>query len=359
MPNATILYMTGTGNTRRAASVIAERLSAAEWGVNMMELRKAAEAPRGAFQDDLLVLSFPVLAFGMPALARTLLRGLRGQGRAAAIFATWGGDPLSAIWLSGRFLKQRGFRVVAAGGESYPFNWTQMVNPTGEPDASDMIHAGDAAASRFADELTAAMKDTASNGAMLRLKLPALSAVIGLPVSFIYSTMGRFGLAALFAADDRCKACGTCARDCPAASIVMAGKGKHRRPRWLTRCQGCNRCINLCPEAAIQSSVFRAAVHLTVNVALFAALVIGLHRLSALAALPPYLTVPAWIALFIAGFIYGSRLQFAALDPVLFSLESLPGLRRFLRRSWTASFRRYSCEGFAPQETKRIAKSRR
>ena len=41
-------------------------------------------------------------------------------------------------------------------------------------------------------------------------RLPVL---LGLPVASPYSWIGRSGLAALYAADFRCKACGACARD--------------------------------------------------------------------------------------------------------------------------------------------------
>jgi Pyruvate/2-oxoacid:ferredoxin oxidoreductase delta subunit len=165
--------------------------------------------------------------------------------------------------------------------------------------------------------------------------------LFGLPVSFLYSTIGRFGLGGLFMADDHCIACGICERDCPAAAISLMGTGSLRRPRWMPRCQGCNRCINLCPKSAIQCSPFRAAAHITVNTALLVALVIGLNRLSAAAALPSYVSVPAWIALFIGLSVYGSRLQFAVLEPVLFRLEGVPAIRKLANRSWTARFRRY------------------
>ena len=353
---ATILYMTGTGNTRRAAEIIAGELQAAGWSTHAQELRRGADLPRGQFEGDLLVLAFPVLGFGMPALVRSLLRGLRGprgepdgNGREncpAAIFATWGGAPFASLWQAHRFLRRKGFQVIAAGGAVYPFNWTQVISPPPASDAKAMITTGDKVARDFA----AHIQKTASGSAAAapRVRYAILRVLLSLPIAFIYSTIGRFGLGGLFVADSGCIACGVCARDCPAAAITLTGTGPLRRPRWKSACQGCNRCINLCPKSAIQCSLFRAAVHLTVNTALIVALVIGLNRLSAAAALPPYLSVPSWIALFIACSVYGSRLQFAALEPLLFRLEGVPAIRRLAKRSWTARFRRYHAPARRP-----------
>jgi len=342
MGDATILYATGTGNSWHAAEAIHRRLAAAGWSVTMRELRVGMEPLRGGFRGDLLVLSFPTLGFAMPAGLRGLLRGLRAPRRGprvpAAVFATWGGDPGAALFQARGFLRRRGFRVIAASGAAYPINWTQFLDAPQEPGAREMTREGDAAAGRFADGLPAALPGA---------RLP-VSAALWMPVARLFMAVGAPALGAIYAADGRCTACGICARDCPAAAIRMAGKGKGRRPRWNLRCWGCNRCINLCPEAAIQTSPLRTVVQLTVNCALIAASAVVCNRLAGWAALPPAVTVPGWIVLFTLLVAVLSRLQFLALEPLLFLLESAPGLRRLAGRSWTAGFRRYRCEGFRP-----------
>ena len=354
MPAATILYMTGTGNTWSAVSAIAQRLSARGWAVESIEIRKGVKIPTGDFEGDLLILSFPVLAFGMPSLVRSVLRGLRGKGYDAAVFATWGGAATSSLWQAAGFLRRKGFRVVATGGAAYPFNWTQMLAPTDDATSRSMTKDGDAEARRFADALVR----SAETGTVSVRKTPAAIILLGETVWWLYAVIGRFALGAVFAADERCTACGACARDCPAQAIVMTGRGGNRRPRWRTRCQGCNRCINMCPAAAIQSSPLRAVVHLTVNVALLILSVIGLNRLSASVAFPAYVSIPAWIVAFIMTVIYLSRLQFVALEPVLFALEGLPRLRRRIGKSWTAAFGRNSSAGFASRADKKFTPRR-
>ncbi len=285
-----------------------------------------------------------MLGFGIPALVRRMLRGVRGRGRNAAAFATWGGAPFASLWQARGLLRRKGFRVGAAAGVSYPFNWTQVVPSPSADLALSMTREGDAEAARFA----ATLADGAGASVPGRARIGTLMAVLSWPVSMIYSLIGRYLLGALYAADARCNACGICARDCPASAIVLAGKGEARRPLWRVRCEGCNRCINLCPRESIQMSIPRTVVHLTVNVAIIVVSVIGLNRLSALVALPGYLSVPAWIALFLALAVYLSRLQAAVLEPLLFRLEGSRGVRKLLGRSWTVSFPRYKAEGFKP-----------
>jgi ferredoxin len=350
---AAILYMTGTGNTKRAADVIKERLEAAGWGVTAQEIRKGAVLPPVHNEGSLLLLAFPVLGFGMPALVRKVLRGLRGRHAraaanrasrpAAAVFATWGGAPSASLWQAERFLRRKGFSVLATGGAAYPFNWTQFVQPPDASEAGPQLSEGDEAARAFA-------------GMLLKMpnarprRSPWLVPLMSLPVYFLFSKIGRFFLAGLFVADERCTACGACARGCPAGSLALRGAGSARRPSWKSGCQSCNRCINLCPKGAIQGgSPVRVAIHGVVNVALIIALVIGLNRLSAAAALPQWVSVLAWIALFTVASVYLTRLQFAALEPLLFRLESIPAIRRLAGRSWTTAYRRYKAPPRRPR----------
>jgi ferredoxin len=356
MNTATILYMTGTGNTARAVKLIANELSHSGWRVDAFELRRGSELPREASTCNFLVLAFPVLAFGMPTLVRTLARALRGKGRPAAVFATWGGDPFAALWLASRFLRRKGFRVVSSGGASYPFQWTQMVAPTSQAELKETIERGDAEVHGFARDLLGKMSlpstaqsphGTPKQGASPR----PTKLLIGLTVSLLYEWIGRFVLGSLFTADARCKGCGACTRDCPAQAIRLAGKGTKRRPRWGLRCQGCNRCINLCPRHAIQTSPVRTGVHLGVNAVLLAALVIACGRTLAALHIPGFAAIPAVIILCFVFAAYGSRAQVAALEPVLFALEGVPWFRQLVGSSWTSRFSRYRCDGFDPRST--------
>jgi ferredoxin len=315
--SAVLLFMTGTGNTARAAGLIETQLQAVGWTPTTAELRRGADLPNGAIDADLLVFCFPVLGFGMPNLVRDLLKGLKGRGQPAAAFATWGGDGSIALWQARLFLWRKGFRVIATGGASYPFQWTQVMAPTSGADARRMTDTGDGESRAFAKQLAV----RSESGRIFHPEIKArhiIPLILGPPVSFLYSWIGRFGLAAMYAADERCKACGNCERDCPAG--------------------------------AIQVSQFRTGVHLLLNTAVIIAIILGLNRLADAASLPALLSVPACILALIALSVLGSRLQFSALEPVLFALEGVPSMRRLLNRSWTTRFPRCRCDGFKPRQ---------
>ena len=64
--------------------------------------------------------------------------------------------------------------------------------------------------------------------------------------------MGRFFLAKLFFANDRCNGCGLCAKFCSVGGIKMWGKNK-LRPYWKYNCESCMRCAAFCPHNAIEA----------------------------------------------------------------------------------------------------------
>jgi ferredoxin len=134
------------------------------------------------------------------------------------VFATWGGEDGAALWQARTFLRLRGFRIAASGGASYPFQWTQVTAPPTAEDAAPMVERGDHEAREFARTL---LERPGTRAAGLSPGL--LATLICMPISWLYRSIGRHGLAAMNAADARCKACGNCARDCPVDAIVMAG----------------------------------------------------------------------------------------------------------------------------------------
>jgi len=341
--------MTGTGNTARAAAVIAEELGAAGWEVHLREIgARVLGVPDG---DETLVLCYPVLGFGMPGLVRKALRGVRGKGRLAAVYATWGGGAGAALLQGRMLLRRKGFRPVASGGTRFPFQWTQMFAPETGEEAQLTVDQGTTEARGFGKRLAAGAQGAPGRlaGGVRRF----LAAVFWLPVSVPYAWIGRSMLGATYAADASCKACGVCQRQCPAGAIVITGSGPARRPRWRAACQGCNRCINLCPRGSVQESPLRVAVHLVLNVAVIVGLVSALtvaarYAAAVVPAAPPVVRTVAYVAVLIAMIVWGSRLQLLILEPALFALESVPAFRRLVGKSWTARFPRYRCPGFKP-----------
>jgi Pyruvate/2-oxoacid:ferredoxin oxidoreductase delta subunit len=72
------------------------------------------------------------------------------------------------------------------------------------------------------------------------------------PISLAYLVVGRFFLAKLFFANNRCDGCGLCAKGCPVRAINMWGH-EQPRPFWSHRCESCMRCAAFCPHNAIEA----------------------------------------------------------------------------------------------------------
>jgi Pyruvate/2-oxoacid:ferredoxin oxidoreductase delta subunit len=337
---ASITFFSGTGNTRRAGTLIASGLERAGWRVRLREI--APPAPETAATEtegaalDLAVFAFPVFAFSVPHLVRRFLRNLPAAGgMPAAVLAVFGDDfsgPPSerrrvygfeggALDEAARLLGRRGYRVLTMRGVGFPASFTQLMAPPAEDECRLILLDSEEAAAAIAADLDAGHHERGGRGAGTRL----WTGVVGA----LFSLVGRRVLGKTYIADSRCTSCGWCERACPSATIRMRGAvGRRRLPRWGWRCEACQRCINGCPDAAIQVSLVRLVV------LGIAALPWGLLVARAV----PWLSFPgagllAWLS--------GTLVLTFGFDLILGVLERTFGVRRLLERSTTRRFRRY------------------
>ena len=121
-----------TGNTARAARIVADRLAAAGRAVAFHAIDGRAAPP--AEIPDLTILAFPVWSWAAPHFARAYARRLpKANGARAAVLATCGAFGGQAVGEMARALRRRGYAVVGSGEMAYPDNWVLAVNPpTGE-----------------------------------------------------------------------------------------------------------------------------------------------------------------------------------------------------------------------------------
>ena len=142
-----------TGNTARAARIVADRLAAAGRAVAFHAIDGRAAPP--AEIPDLTILAFPVWSWAAPHFARAYARRLpKANGARAAVLATCGAFGGQAVGEMARALRRRGYAVVGSGEMAYPDNWVLAVNPpTGEDLAAELASRGhdltDPAASFF------------------------------------------------------------------------------------------------------------------------------------------------------------------------------------------------------------------
>ena len=326
---AVIHFFSGTGNTARAAEIVAARLEAAGYEVARRAIAGGTEPPAGV--PDLTVVAFPIWAWAAPHFVLEYVRRLpKGQGAAAAALATCGGFGAQGVGEMERALRRRGYRVVASGEAVYPDNWLLAVNPPTGTELEDALAEGDRVVRLFADNCT--------SDEPVRFRCGWGHVLWSWPIARLFRLCGRRFLGKFFVADDRCTACGLCAAACPAQAIRMSGAPA--RPRWDANCAGCYRCINLCPAQAIQISIPRLAIHVGLNLAL----TVGwMWILSVWPGRFP-LVCGAATAVYVALTVF----QLIAVDGLLRVLETRPALRRFFAASYTKNFRRYRAPGFRP-----------
>ncbi len=250
--------MSGTGNTLRVAQWLAARARARGLAADVRDVETARVAPLPRPEPgDLLGVLMPTHAFTAPwPVLRFVLRAPFGHGAAAFVLATRAGTKFGRVNLPGLegtglylvalLLALKGWRVRGVLGLDMPSNWTACHPAFGPAAVADIIGRAQPKAEGFFGALLAGRLRFGA-GSCIALALGVLLA----PVSLGYLVMGRFYLARLFFATERCTGCGLCARSCPFGVLQM--RGQPPRPYWTWACESCMRCMNYCPERAVEA----------------------------------------------------------------------------------------------------------
>ncbi len=252
-----IHYMSGTGNSFRAAAWMAERAKEKGADFRMYQVAKFSEGKEPAGGScDLLGMVFPTHAFTAPWLViRHALRLPRGRGRHAFVVATRAGTRIASVPLPGLegtaaylvalILFFKGYGVRGVRGLDMPSNWMSLHWGLSPVNAKFIIERAKAEASSF-------IKAVLEGKSVFRGFIPLVFGLILGPVSLGYLVVGRFFLSKLFFASETCTGCGQCARNCPAGAIKMSGGGEPR-PYWTFSCESCMRCMGYCPEKSVEA----------------------------------------------------------------------------------------------------------
>ena len=256
---ATFYFFTGTGNSYRVATWMADAARAAGAAVRVHAIESARPAEEiGAGETALLGLVTPTHGFTAPwAMLRFTLRLPRRSGTHAVVVATRAGSRIGPIltpgvegtttYLIALILALKGYHVRGATGVDMPSNWI-AVHPGLAPGTVARIIAR-------ASEKTADFIGTILSGR--RRFTGWIALLLGLCFCYVslgYLLIGRFFLAKLFFASDRCTGCGLCAEHCPNQAIQMRGSDGHARPYWTFRCESCMRCMAYCPTRAVEAN---------------------------------------------------------------------------------------------------------
>lgn len=225
-----VLYFSGTGNTRLAASRLAKEL---EEPLHSMEDGNAFPLREG----ERLVLVSPLYFWGLPTFVPEYLRQQEHLHR----------NPLDAVICCGgaigggeRLIRAQLRRAGFPGARVHPLVMTTNYIPWHEVDPLPVA----------AGKLHAALADVPAVAQAIRKgRSRSGPRALGAVAPMVYALYGFARRTRHFHVTDRCIGCGLCARDCPTHAIRM----EQHRPRWTNpHCTLCLRCVHRCPTAAIE-----------------------------------------------------------------------------------------------------------
>lgn len=254
---ATIYYFTGTGNSYRAASWMKEITDTRGLHSHIAPIgsaRPAEEIEEGP--EALLGLVYPTHGFTAPwPIIYFALKLPRRRGTHAFLNPTRAGTKIigflpglegTAGYLIALILFFKGYRIRGMQAIDMPSNWMALHWGLHPANVSTIIE-------RARIKTTAWFEKLLSGKLMLGGFIPLLFGLALIPVSFGYLIYGRFYLAKIFFASEKCNGCGLCVEYCPTKSLTLRGKQK-KRPYWSYYCESCMRCMGFCPKQAVEAS---------------------------------------------------------------------------------------------------------
>lgn len=229
-----IYYFSGTGNSLRAALIIAE-------GIGGAELINVRCDPEEASAEDADVIGFvcPVYEWDIPGTFKSFIERLAVNPKAYIFMVTTYIAVLGKSFetvekiLAGKGARLdygRALRCVASQCIAYPpFPPEKIMVPYME---KQMKRAG--------NEIS--RKKRRAYPRMSPITRRRYKKVMG-PYMEVEKEYDKG-----FFTDGRCSGCGTCEKVCPTRNISM----RENRPVWNHHCHGCNACVAYCPAKAIQ-----------------------------------------------------------------------------------------------------------
>ena len=213
-----------TGGTRRVSEILCQGMGKESVVTDLCVKTADIQLPN-INKDDLAVISMPVFAGRVPALAVERLRMVKPNGAKCVVVAVFGNRAYDDALLEIQDVtSEMGFRVIAAVGAVAEHSIIRRYG-NGRPDAVD-----EQTLRRFGAEILGKAEGSVCS-------LPAV------PGNRPYKKggkvphpKGRRG----------CNRCGVCARQCPTDAIPFSDPKKVD----ASKCISCMRCVSACPTGA-------------------------------------------------------------------------------------------------------------
>jgi len=244
---ATLVYFSQTGNTRKAAEAMASGFRDLGHSVRTVPLKKAI--PEDATACDLLGVGSPCFTGQAPTPIKDFLHALPPLAdQRAFVFATAGGAPGKVLHDLAHPLRRKGADVIGGTlirGECFHPAPCFIGRYPGRPNADDLARAR-----QFAVELAEHVA-AGHEGPVAGSRHDALKRGWGLydfEGMFVLDPVVRLVLPKPKLNRLKCDKCQWCAYECPSDNITM-----DRYPEIGGRCIRCYRCLTGCPQGAFRA----------------------------------------------------------------------------------------------------------
>jgi len=225
-----IYYFSATGNSLKAASVIAS-------GYYQSELIKISRKVITEHPDSVNVgFVFPVYMGGIPKIVENFLKNFPFKKDvyyfSVATYYKYKGSALSVV---NHILENKGAQLDYGNYIPTVGNCLKEYEVTADK-RPIILELADTITEKIAGDILNKIKIQQPSHCAISEKLHK-----GIFHIFFKDTHKKFSL------EDNCMGCGICSKVCPVGNIVL----KDGKPQWNINCEACHACIHWCPRNAI------------------------------------------------------------------------------------------------------------
>ncbi|MCL1994366.1 MAG: EFR1 family ferrodoxin [Spirochaetes bacterium] len=218
----TIFYFTATGNSLAVAKSIAQ-----ESDGKAVSIPQVIDSPQLAFKDDSIGIVFPIYDWSLPIMVRRFLD--RASLKADYLFAigTYGSMAYGAMSkLQSQFHYTN--KLIMVNNYLPIFEMGKQIKKL---------------PAKKVEENTAKIIADIKNRKPFHVKTNLVTRAM---TDIRHGAFNPGKYAQGYIADEKCNACGICAKICPAKNIAVAGKAN-----FSDSCEACMACLHLCPQNAL------------------------------------------------------------------------------------------------------------